>query len=376
MTVVHVVDRVLGGHGRGITALEIAQAQHRAGWDVRLLVSGVRSPELLPAAPAPEPLFGEFTGEVYRDVRSIGRVAVALERATFTGDTIVSHSGIDLAAGARLTGRILVAAVHSDPANHLGYLPPADLAALVQRTDRWVAWGGAIADRLAALGVVPSRITISAQSATANRPVAQRMIGRPACISVARIHPVKNHELILEALVILARSHPAVRWHMVGRLEDEAYFGRLRITARRLGVSHVISWHGYRPDVLALVRGSHVAVLASHSEGVPRAIQEAMVLGVPTVLPAALARDLSHAGLPVGYHRQEPQALAEAVTAALRVDPRRLTAAARWVERRWGWAAVLADWQRVLGGGPPGLAAARRSAGELRLRSSSAPPGG
>ena len=67
--------------------------------------------------------------------------------------------------------------------------------------------------------------------------------------------------------------------------------------------------------------GCDVTVLASHSEGVPRAIQEAMALGVPTVMPAALGHDLYTAGLPVLYRSQQPSDLARAIETALIVDP-------------------------------------------------------
>jgi hypothetical protein len=351
VSIIHLVDRVERGRGRSISALAIAEAQHRAGWDVRLLVSGVRSPELLPAEPRHEPLLGDCTADVYRTVPAIGRVAAALERMTTAGDTIVSHDGIHLAASCRLGDRRVVAAVHSNPLDCLAYLPAAELNAITQRTHRWVAWGRPVAAQLiASLRIDPTRITVSAQAVDPGRDSGHSMCGSPACLSVARIHPVKNQSLMLETLAVLARSLPSVHWHMVGGCEDPAYGRGLGRLATGLGVSHRVTWHGYRHDVSAIMLGCDVTVLASHSEGVPRAIQEAMILGVPTVMPAALARDVSHAGLPITYDQQEPHALAGAIRTALHVDARQLGAAARWVARRWGWDAVLNDWERVVSG--------------------------
>jgi hypothetical protein len=67
-------------------------------------------------------------------------------------------------------------------------------------------------------------------------------------------------------------------------------------------------------------------------------------------MPAALASDLVHAGLPVTFGPNEPEALAHAISAALVVDSERRAAAARWVTKTWGWEKVLADWQRAVTG--------------------------
>ncbi|MBB5967067.1 glycosyltransferase [Planomonospora venezuelensis] len=343
------MDRVKAGHGRGLSALALVRAQHRAGWNVRLLVSGVRDPALLPEGPAGEALFDDRTVDVYRRVEAVDRVAAALEVRTRPGDVIVSHEGVDLAAACRLRGRRVVAAVHSDPGACLGYLPLPDLRAAVRRTDHWVAWGRAVAAGLHdSLSVLPARTTVSAQAVEPGGPRPVPLPGSPACLSVARVHPVKNHGFMLEACAVLAERSPGTHWHMVGGCDDSAYLRRLRRNAERLGVSQRITWHGYRDDAGAMMLGSDVTVLASHSEGVPRAIQEAMALGVPTVMPGSLARDLLHAGLPVTYEPDGPEALARAVEAARLVGTDRLAAAAAWTGRTWAWSRVLGDWARVL----------------------------
>src|ERR1700722_17363846 len=114
MMVVHVVDRVKAGHGRGLSALELALAQWRAGWQVRLLVSGVHDADLLRTVPFCEPLFADPHLDVYHQAAAIGQVAAALAAKTSDGDTLVCHEGVDLAAARRLLHRRVVAAVHSD----------------------------------------------------------------------------------------------------------------------------------------------------------------------------------------------------------------------------------------------------------------------
>lgn len=350
MSIIHIVDRIKKGHGRGLSALAIAQAQFRAGWNVRLLVSGVHNPELLPLEPRHEALFGDLALDVYRNVDAIADVAAALELSTRPGDVIVSHEGVDLAAACRLQHRRVIAAVHSNPHDCLGYLLAPDLRVLARRVDYWIAWGTAVATQLSRwLAIDADRIVISAQSVEPGDYRARVMAGSPACLSVARIHPVKNHALMLEAFAVLAERLPSMHWHMVGGCDDRVYCGTLRSLAERLSVGERITWHGYRDDAAAMMLGSDVVVLASHSEGVPRAIQEAMVLGIPTVMPALLAHDLIHGELPVTYTPNRPGALAEAIEAAIKVGTDQRAAASRWVVRAWGWDRVLRDWERALG---------------------------
>lgn len=350
MAIVHVVDRVKAGHGRGLSALSIARAQYRSGWKVKLLVSGVRSPELLPKDLPWEPLFADYHTEVYRDVDAIDRVTSALGRTTIPSDIIVCHEGVDLVAACRLGCRKVVAAVHSNPQQCLEYLSSADVRAVVRRADHWIVWGGIVAARIRRLGVAWSRITVSAQSVEPLAPKrgTRPMAGSPACLTAARLHPVKNHGVMLEALAILAERQPGVHWHMAGDCEQVEYRRGLRLLASRLGVEDHVTWHGHRDDVAALMLGCNVIVLASHSEGVPRAIQEAMVLGVPTVMPAQLAPELNHAGLPVRYWPNSPDALAAAIEAAIAVPSVRRSAAASWVRETWGWDKVLRDWEDAL----------------------------
>jgi glycosyltransferase involved in cell wall biosynthesis len=346
---VHVVDRVRAGNGRGLSAIALAVAQHRAGRGVRLLVSGVRSPELLPASPAAEPLLGDLTAESFNDPAAIDRVATALGTLTSPVDVLICHNGVDLAAACRLRRRV-VAAVHGRPEDYVGYLPPADLTRVRQRTSHWMVWGSSSALELRALFGQGVSISVTGQAippSAERSPTLQRLAGSPALLTVARLHWIKNHSLILRALAELANDLPDVHWHFVGDSQVPAYEQELRTLAVTQRVSGRVSWHGYRDDAADLMRAADAVVLASHSEGLPRAIQEGMLLRVPTVLPAALAVDLAHAGLPVVYDRQEPGELAAAVRAALAVGSDHLAAAAEEVRRRWSWTRLVAQWDRV-----------------------------
>jgi glycosyltransferase involved in cell wall biosynthesis len=346
---VHVVDRVRAGNGRGLSAIALAVAQHRAGRPVRLLASGVRSSDLLPASPAAEPLLGDLTAESFNDPTAIDPVAASLATLTSAEDVLICHNGIDLAAACRVRRRA-VAAVHGRPEDYVGYLPPADLAQVRRHTMHWMAWGTSAAVRLRGVLGDDAPISVTGQAIQpppGRAPARPRLAGSPALLTVARLHWIKNHPLILRALAELAVDLPGVHWHLVGDGQVPAYEQELRSLSDALGVSGRLTWHGYRDDAADLMRAADAVVLASYSEGLPRVIQEAMLLRVPTVLPTALAVDLAHAGLPVGYDRQEPRDLAAAVRVALNIGPDRLAAAADEVARRWSWPSILAQWDRV-----------------------------
>ncbi len=61
------------------------------------------------------------------------------------------------------------------------------------------------------------------------------------------------------------------------------YRPRLEAMARELGVAGRVSFLGSRPDVPAVLRRARVAVLASHGEGLPNGVLEAMAAGLPVV---------------------------------------------------------------------------------------------
>lgn len=181
MPIVHVLDRVKEGHGRGLSVLALADAQHDAGWDVRLLLSGVHSRNLLPSRPSHQALLGDLAVDVYRRVDAIDAVAVALEQQTRLGDVLICHGGVDLASACRLTNRWVVAAVHSDPSACLGYLPVGELELLRARTDHWIAWGKLVACQLSNLvGVDKRLITVSGQHIEPRRPAIAKLPGSPA----------------------------------------------------------------------------------------------------------------------------------------------------------------------------------------------------
>jgi glycosyltransferase involved in cell wall biosynthesis len=134
------------------------------------------------------------------------------------------------------------------------------------------------------VGVIYNGIAIGARVTAEERATARAELGFPedALVvgSVARLDPVKNLSLLLQALASLVASHPHVRVVLVGSGPEQA---ALEADAQRLGISGQIVFAGYRSDARRLMSAFDVYVNCSNYEGVSLTILEAMAAGLPVV---------------------------------------------------------------------------------------------
>jgi glycosyltransferase involved in cell wall biosynthesis len=161
----------------------------------------------------------------------------------------------------------------------------------------------------------------------------------PTIVCVARLVPVKNHELLLEVCADLREQGLEFRCVLVG---DGRSRGQVEATRARLGLEGVVELVGAveQAEVLAWWQRATVAVLTSHSEGMPVALMEAAACGVPAVatavagVPELIEDGVSGLRAPAG----DGPALVAALTRLLR-DPvlsaRMGAAGRRWAEARF-----------------------------------------
>jgi glycosyltransferase involved in cell wall biosynthesis len=99
-------------------------------------------------------------------------------------------------------------------------------------------------------------------------------------LTVANLRREKGYDVLLDAARLMMDRHDAVRFAAVGRgpLEHD-----LEDRHRELGLGDRFQFLGQREDVLRLLTGSDVFVLASHQEGLPVALMEATSVGMPIV---------------------------------------------------------------------------------------------
>ena len=141
--------------------------------------------------------------------------------------------------------------------------------------------------------------------------------------TVANMRKEKGYEVLLEAARQLVDDRLPVRFLAVGHgpLEDE-----VRRARDELGLGDRFLLTGFRADAQRIVAGSDLFVLASHHEGFPVAVMEALAAGVPVVstavgdVPSAVGK--GGGGLVVAPG--DPAALAEALRSLILDPPRRL----------------------------------------------------
>lgn len=103
----------------------------------------------------------------------------------------------------------------------------------------------------------------------------------------ARIHPQKDHESLIRAAGMLKAHYPRLRFLMVGDHRDEpahrARFATLETLMAETGTRDMFVFPGFEADMPRFYAALEVSLLASHTEGFPLGILEAMGAGLPVV---------------------------------------------------------------------------------------------
>jgi glycosyltransferase involved in cell wall biosynthesis len=154
------------------------------------------------------------------------------------------------------------------------------------------------------------------QTLRATRPDARRLLKAPPSELVvgvvANFRPEKGHLDLLSAAELVRDRHDSVRFILVGQGPERS---AIEAAVRERDLGAVVSILGFRADAVELMAGFDVFCLASHHEGLPVAIMEALALGLPIVstnvggVPAAVTDSVN--GRLV--RARDPRALADAI---------------------------------------------------------------
>jgi glycosyltransferase involved in cell wall biosynthesis len=101
--------------------------------------------------------------------------------------------------------------------------------------------------------------------------------------TVARLHPVKGHTYLIQAVKQLETKYPAVHYVWIGGGDLQR---QLKEEVEQAGLTNRILFLGVRQDVPELLPQLDLFVLPSISEGLSVAILEALLAGVPVVTTA------------------------------------------------------------------------------------------
>lgn len=175
-------------------------------------------------------------------------------------------------------------------------------------------------------------------------------------ILVARLVPIKQIDLFIRVVALL-RASREITAAIVG---DGPLLGALEQLATELGVSGAITFAGRQTDVPGWLARARVFVLTSESEGLALSMMEAMMCGLPAVVPrVGDLEDLVSNGHN-GYLIDGPSA-PDFATAIVRLldDPMRyaaFSAAAEKAALSLTVEATTATWDRILAdGAQPGV---------------------
>ena len=109
--------------------------------------------------------------------------------------------------------------------------------------------------------------------------------GKRIMLFLARIHPKKGCDLLIDAFAKVAASDPSLHLVMAG--PDQVGWQRaLEQQAAALGIAERITWSGMVGGGLkwAALRAAEVFVLPSHQENFGVAVAEALAVGVPVLI--------------------------------------------------------------------------------------------
>lgn len=235
---------------------------------------------------------------------------------------------------ARAVGTPVVSSIVSiDP--HRGGAAIALDRATMDGVTAWLSTSRAAAALKIAREGVPACRTFVVPTGIPDRPVADELARArarrrfgvaegegPVLAIVANVRPAKGYPDLIAAIARLAVARPRIMLLAAGRDDSGGDVPRL---AEQAGVADRIRFLGYLPDAPSVYDAADLAVLASHWEGMPHALIEAIRAG-----RAVVATDVGGNSEVVRHEREgllcaprSPEALAAAIDRALSDDAAR-----------------------------------------------------
>jgi glycosyltransferase involved in cell wall biosynthesis len=281
-----------------------------------------------------------------RGVLKVGELAFVVQAVPplvrFRPDVVHVHGLLALGPGLfakAWLGAALVVTIHSATDVRLARRSRL-VRRLLRAADRVLCVAPPLRDGLVGC-VEPRRLAVLP---SAFDPSIFRDLGRPRAeqlVAVGALKWQKGYDDLLAAMVLVRGRRPGVQLVIAGEGPERA---RLQRLIERLGLADDVTLVGAVPqaEIARLLNESRLFVMASVSEGLPKAVLEAVACGTPIVVTEACnVSDLAGrvgAVVPPG----DPAALAEAIVTLLADEPRRRALAARCAET-----AETYDWQTV-----------------------------
>ena len=99
-------------------------------------------------------------------------------------------------------------------------------------------------------------------------------------ITVGRLHPQKNHEMLIRAFKIIEQKFSDWNLEIYG---DGELYEYLQTIITDLGLTNRVSILPSNSDIYRIISNSSIFVLSSNYEGMPNVLLESMALGLPCI---------------------------------------------------------------------------------------------
>ena len=99
-------------------------------------------------------------------------------------------------------------------------------------------------------------------------------------LTVARLHPQTGHDYLIPIIPQIVARFPQVHFVWVGDGEHYSYLTKI---LQQHNVEAKVSFLGYRHDIPDILNAADIFIFPSYQEGLPFAVLEAMVYGLPIV---------------------------------------------------------------------------------------------
>jgi glycosyltransferase involved in cell wall biosynthesis len=207
--------------------------------------------------------------------------------------THLSYANILGSVAGFLSGTPVVATLHStgyDPDQHSGLFQTVENLCLRYLVTRIVVVGYSVmevhADRTGhrRLDLIPNAVpTEKPIPGKIRQKIRREIVGataRRVIITVGRFVQAKGYEDMIDAFLILRGKHPETALLMVG---SGMLFPEIQMKVRELHLTDSVFLLGARNDISQLLAASDLFASSSIREGLPVAVLEAMMAGLPIV---------------------------------------------------------------------------------------------
>lgn len=143
--------------------------------------------------------------------------------------------------------------------------------------------------------------------------------GEKRILCLANLRAQKNHFMLLSVAELLQQSHPDWTFHLVGQDFNDAYSAQLKQRILDAKLEEHVFLYGSRADTAAIIQQATIGILTSDSEGLPLAVLEYGLFGLPVVvtqvgeIPSVVTHQQEGFVVPVGSVEMAHKSLVELI---------------------------------------------------------------